>query len=500
VTEAAVVTARTKPKPEAARAARKKTTKAAKPDNPYRDFLLAKTQLGGEHGFKPVWMPDEAMLFQSYLMDWSVRRGRAGVFAGCGLGKSVIALTFAENVVRHANKPVLYLVPLAVAPQMVREGEKFGIDVVRSRDGKFPAGSRVVVTNYERLDKFSPSDFAGCVAGESGCLKDFNSKRKAEVTEFMRTLPYRLLETATPAPNDYIEFGTSSECLGELGRIEMLQRFFKSKNNTYTGNDSRGPAIARNNRHFRDHWFFKPHAERHFWRWVCSWARACEKPSDLGDYDDSPFRLPPLEVVEHEVKANRPAPGRLFDVPAETLAEQREEARRTLRERCEKVAELVKDATTSRPAAAWCNLNDEGDLLAEIIPGAEQIRGSDPDERKEELWDAFVKKQVRVIISKPRMGGWGLNLQVCSHLTYFPSHSFEAWHQVFHRFHRFGQKRRVRCDVVITEGQYGVRANLERKQQQCERAFAQLVSLMNDGLRLSRAAYGDEKVKLPSWL
>jgi hypothetical protein len=497
VTEAVVATAKAKPKSKAGRAARKKDTPAAKPADPYRDFLLAKTQLGGGHGFEPVWIPDQAMPFQAHLMDWSVRRGRAGVFAGCGLGKSVIALTVAENVVRHTNKPVLYLVPLAVAPQMVREGEKFGIDVVRSRDGKFPAGSRVVVANYERLDKFSPSDFAGCIAGESGCLKDFNSKRKAEVTEFMRTLPYRLLETATPAPNDYIEFGTSSECLGELGRIEMLNRFFKNKNNTI---DSRGPAVARRDRHFRDHWFFKPHAERHFWRWVCSWARACEKPSDLGDYDDSPFKLPPLEVVEHEVKANRPAPGRLFDVPAETLAEQREEARRTLRERCEKVAELVKDATTSRPAACWCNLNDEGDLLAEIIPGAEQIKGSDPDERKEELWDGFIRKQISAIISKPRMGGWGLNLQVCSHLTYFPSHSYEAWHQVVHRFHRFGQRRRVRCDVVITEGQYGVRANLERKREQCERAFAQLVSLMNDGLKLSRAAYGDEKVRLPPWL
>jgi hypothetical protein len=294
----------------------------------YRDFLATKSQTGGDHGFAPLWMPDILFDFQRALVEWSVRRGRAAIFADCGLGKSGMQLVWAENVVRHTNRPVLVLTPLAVGAQTVREAEKFGVAAVRSLDGKVPADARVVVANYERLAKFDAAAFAGVVCDESSILKDFNGKRRSEVTEFMRTLPYRLLCTATAAPNDYDELGTSAEALGELGYQDMIGRFFQKE----TAKDHLGWG--------RTKYKVKGHAVTGFWRWVCSWARAVRRPSDLG-FADGQFVLPELVTREHEVKATLPATGRLFDVPAFTLDEQRDEQRRTIGERCGKVAELV---------------------------------------------------------------------------------------------------------------------------------------------------------------
>ena len=325
----------------------------------YAAFIERKSQLGTDSGFAPVWMPDFLLDFQKPLVEWALRKGRGALLEGCGLGKTIQQLAWAENVVRKTNRPVLTLTPLAVAGQTVREGEKFGVECRRCPDGRIGTGARTLVTNYERLHLFDPADFAGVACDEAQILKNFDGRRKAEITEFMRRTPYRLLCTATPAPNDYVELGTSSEALGDLGRMDMLARFFKNDSNTlHLHGTKHGDFTA-------DRWRFKAHAETHFWRWVCSWARACRKPSDLG-FEDGPFRLPELVTRETVVKASRPAPGMLFEVAAETLEEQREEARRTLTERCEAAAALLSDSAD--PGIAWCQLNDEGDLLERIIP------------------------------------------------------------------------------------------------------------------------------------
>jgi hypothetical protein len=455
--------------------------------SPHRDFLSAKSQLPSGGGFAPLWMPEFLYPFQAHLLEWALLRGRAALWADCGLGKGPIALSWAENVVRHTNGRVLVMAPLAVSAQMVREGEKFGIEVIQSRDGKFPASARIITTNYELLHHFDPSDFVGAVGDESGILKHFDSVRKAQVTEFLRTLPYRLLCTATAAPNDYIEMGTHSEALGEMGYMDVLSRFFKNDQN------SNHP-----NRHWAGGaWRFRGHAEQEFWRWVCSWARAIRKPSDLGFSDDE-FTLPPLNQEEHLVPARFPPPGRLFDTLALTNSEQLEERKRTVPERCERAASLL--TGSSEPGIAWCHLNSEGDLLEKLIPGSVQVAGSDPDEKKEEAILAFIRGDVRVLVSKPSIFGWGLNLQHCAHLTFFPSHSFEAQYQAVRRCWRFGQTRPVQVDLVTSEGAGRVLDNLNRKARQADVMFDRLVEHMNDALHFQKTDPFRTPAKLPDWI
>lgn len=460
----------------------------------YAEFLHRKSQLGGEHGFAPIWMPDFLFDFQRALVEWSLRKGRSAIFADCGLGKSPMQLVWAQNVVRKTNKPVLIATPLAVSHQLVREADKFGIEAVRVQDGKARPG--INVTNYDRLDKFSPRDFSGMVCDESSILKNFDGQTRALVTEFLRTLPYRLLCTATAAPNDYIELGTSSEALGELGHMDMLGRFFKNDQNTIKArvylNGGADHAAARE----RNKWRFRGHAEQPFWRWVCSWARACRRPSDLG-FDDARFVLPPIEEHEHIVEARRQRDGFLFSLPAFGLREEREERRRTIEERCEKVAELTAGKDQS---LVWCHLNPEGDLLERLIPGAKQAKGSQSDEEKEESLLAFQSGELRVLVTKPKIGAWGLNFQRCAHTTFFPSHSYEQYYQGVRRLWRFGQDRRVRVDVVATEGERGIADNLKRKAEQADRMFSSLVTHMNNAAVVSRSTYSRKTTEAPNWM
>ena len=458
---------------------------SARPD--YESFLSSKAQYGRDSGFAPVWMPDFLFDFQKSLVEWSLRKGRGALFADCGLGKTPMQLVWAENVVRKTNGRVLILTPLAVTAQTVREAEKFGVDCRRS-SGEIEDGSHIVVTNYEKLHKFNPSDFSGVVCDESSAIKAFNGKRRAEVTEFLRTLPYRLLCTATAAPNDYIELGTSSEALGEMGQMDMLGRFFKNDlNNSSTGRQWGGAAK----------WRFKGHAETPFWRWVCSWARAMRKPSDFGFFDDG-FSLPPLIEREHIVETITAAPGMLFAMPAADLFEEREERRRTLKERCEMAAQLVAD--TKQPAVIWCHLNDEGDVLSKMVKDSRQVSGASADEEKEEVYEAFGNGELRVIVIKPRIGAWGLNWQHCAHVVTFASHSYEQYYQAVRRCWRFGQKRPVVVDLVATEGERGVKENMRRKSEAADRMFSALVSHMNEAMKLDVSSKYEKHVEVPSWL
>lgn len=463
--------------------------------NPYQAFLDAKLHYGDDSGFAPLWMPDFLFDFQRALVTWAVQRGRAALFADCGLGKTPMQLVWAENVIRHTNKPVLIVTPLAVSYQVLGEAEKFGIECTRVTTGTLPAGTRLAVTNYERLHLFDPTQFVGAVCDESSIIKNFNGTRRREVTEFLRRLPYRLLCTATAAPNDYVELGTSSEALGELGHMDMLSRFFKNDQNTtvtrgrsqYATTGGGGPQIR---------WRFKRHAEQPFWRWVCSWARAIRRPSDLG-FDDGAFVLPPLHEQAHVVEARTKRDGWLFDLPATNIREEREERRRTIRERCERIAELV---THADPALIWCHLNEEGDRLADLIPDAEQVAGSDPDDAKEERLLAFAQGKLRALVTKPKIGAWGLNLQRCNHVTFFPSHSYEQYYQGVRRCWRFGQTRPVTVDIVATDGERRIAANLHRKAEQADRMFSSLVEHMNAAQTIRRHRGATKRTEVPTWL
>lgn len=445
----------------------------------YSDFLDRKTQLGCDHGFEPSWMPDNLFPFQMSLVEWACRKGRAAIFADCGLGKTPMQLTWAENVVRKTDGRVLILTPLAVAFQTVKEGEKFGIEVKHRREG-LQNGDRIVVTNYERLHYFNPNDFDGVVCDESSILKNFDGETRKAITDFMRKRPYRLLCTATAAPNDYIELGTSSEALGVMERRHMLAQFF-----THDGGDTAT-------------WRLKGHArERLFWRWVCSWARACRKPSDLG-FEDNGFKLPSLTVRDHIVTAAKPRDGYLFDISAVGLDEQREDLRRTIDERCGMVAELCN--AHNQPAVCWCNLNAEADAIAGAVRGAVNVQGSDSDEEKEEAFAGFANGDIRVIVSKASIAGFGLNWQHCAHETFFPSHSYEQYYQCVRRCWRFGQKNPVTVDMVTTDGQQNVLRNMERKAEAASEMFAQLVALMRDELQIKKTTGYTKREEIPSWL
>lgn len=451
----------------------------------YFDFLDKKTHSSNDFGFAPEFMPDCLFDFQKYALDWGIRKGRGALFEDCGLGKTLQELVWAENVCRQTGGRVLILTPLAVAAQTVHEGEKFGIECARSHKGEL---FRITVTNYERLHMFNPSDWSGIVCDESSILKNFNGKYRQQITGFMRKIPYRLLASATPSPNDYPELGNSSEALGDMGFMDMIGKFFKNDQNNCKVGRHRGEVLKH---------IFKAHAEMPYWQWVGSWALAFRKPSDLG-FEDGAFKLPPLTVKEHMVEARHLADGMLFALPAVGMKEQREERRRSLTERCEEVARLVND--TGAPFINWCQLEDESKMLKKMIPDAVEVSGRDSDDAKEEKLNAFAKGQVRGLITKPSIGAWGLNFQHCNHMTGFPSHSHEQYYQYVRRCWRFGQKRPVFMDWVTTEGERRVIQNLAAKDEKANRMFANLVACMNTAKKIDRINYHTNELEIPSWL
>mgnify|MGYP000343605733 CR=1 FL=1 len=450
----------------------------------YEEFLAAKIHSSIEHGFAPGFVPEAAFGFQRALLEWACRIGRAAIFAECGMGKTLIELAWAQNVVEHTNRPVLVMAPLAVSAQTVREGEKFGIAVERSRDGSFTSRG-IVVTNYEKLHLFDASKFAGIVCDEASILKSFDGATRTAIIEFSRKLPYRLLATATPAPNDTIELGNASEALGHLGYTDMLSRFFTN------AEQSLSPiALACK-------WRLKPHATVSFWRWVCSWARAVRRPSDLG-FDDGPMVLPALHNRVTVVEASVPRPGQLFVESARDLREQRQDRRATINKRCEAVAQLSSDADSF---VAWCHLNDEGDLLENIVPGAIQVSGKDSDEEKEEKFEAFCSGQARVLVTKSKVAGLGMNWQHCNRMSFFPSHSYEQMYQSVRRCWRYGQKREVTVDIVTTNGEPLVLENLERKARAAEEMFDLLVKNMKDEYAITPGVRpASKRFESPAWL
>lgn len=469
----------------------------------YEEFLNRKAQEGSMEGFSPVIMPDFLFDFQKSLVEWAVRKGKAAIFADCGLGKTPMQLVWAENVTRKTGKRVLIVTPLAVAHQTCKEGEKFGIEAKRSSEGKNL--TPITVTNYERLHYFEPSDFSGIVCDESSILKHFGGSTQKHLTRFMSKMPYRLLCTATAAPNDYIELGTSSEALGFLGYSDMLSRFFNQLDSKkYRMNDVKASVKAHRGDYFAKlsyrvsqaigQWQLKPHAELPFWRWICSWARACRMPADLG-YPNDGFVLPDLIVRDHIVKAKTAPQGMLFVVPAFGLQEERDERRRTLEERVDMVVKLT---THDKPAVVWCHLNQEGDALSKAMDTI-QIKGGDSDEKKEEAYRAFGEGKLRTIVIKPKIGAWGLNWQHCNHVVTFASHSYEQYYQSVRRCWRFGQKKPVTVDIISTDGEVHVRDNMKRKSDAAAQMFENLVRQMNDALWINRETYTNQ-VEVPKWL
>lgn len=423
---------------------------------------------------------------QSDLVRWALRRGRAALFADTGLGKGPMAIEWARNVSRRGR--VLMLAPLAVGPQLAREAARFGVEAAYVRTD---TGAPIVITNYEMLHAFDPEAFTGVVLDESSILKAFDGKTRTRLIDAFREMPYKLACTATPAPNDFTELGNHSEFLGIKTRAEMLAEYF-----VHDGGSTQD-------------WHLKGHAVIPFWRWVATWGAVIRMPSDLG-YEDGAFKLPPIIMREHVV----PAPhdpretGQLFADDARTLSDQRATRRATIEPRAAKVAELV-DAH-AHCDIVWCELNDEQDAVAEMLGDkAVSIEGKTPDDEKERLLETWLHGDVKVLVSKAAIFGFGLNFQHCNHEIFAgPSNSYERTYQAIRRIWRFGQRHQCIVDMVRSDRDGAIVDNYRRKEADAARMaremsahVAEVVRAEVQGLRREFNPYQPAApMAVPSWL
>jgi len=459
----------------------------------YIDFLHSKIDVAPETGIDVPMESLNPLLFdwQRKIVRWALRKGRAALFEDCGLGKTIQQLEWARIVWEHCRSPVLIVAPLAVAEQTRREGQRFGYPVTVCRS-QADAAPGINICNYEMLGHFDPAAFGGVVLDESSILKNYAGKLRGEIIGMFRDTPYKLSCTATPSPNDYMELGNQAEFLGVMSRTEMLSTFFIHDG----GSTSK--------------WRLKGHAEERFWAWLASWAAVLTTPEDLG-YSGDGYRLPEKATTEHIVCAEGFLAGdelSLFPQEARTLSERRQARARTLEARCRRAAELV----AGEPEAQWliwCDLNSESQRLAELIPGAKEIRGSDSPEEKARWMEAFTLGKLRCLVTKPSIAGFGLNWQGCHNMIFVGlSDSFEMMYQAIRRCWRFGQKKTVNVHIITSEAEGAVRENIARKERQAQAMARNMAAYTREllkkdirGAAPDRQAYRPEReMVIPKWL
>lgn len=455
----------------------------------YHQFLAAKAIVDPPTGIaNPRDLPEALFDFQRACTEWALRRGRGALFAGTGLGKSLMELSWADAIHRETQGDVLHLAPLAVSAQLGREAGKFGLAarVVKAGRDCEPGTS---ITNYQKIDRFDLSRFAGVILDESSILKSTDGHYRTRLIEECARIPYRLAATATPAPNDFMELGNHAEFLGVMSYTDMLATFF-----VHDGGDTR-------------QWRLKGHAEDDFWRWMASWAVMLRKPSDLG-FEDGAYALPPLRQFEHHVEVETlPREGLFGFAPMAVTMKERLAARRdSVGARIAKAASLT---PADRPFVWWCNLNSESEGLTAAIPGAVEVRGSDLDDVKERKLVDFSEGRIRVLVTKPTIAGFGMNWQHCADTGFVGlSDSFEQVYQAVRRFWRFGQQKPVNVHFVVAETEGAVLVNQRRKEADAERMAAAMVRHMADfssravrGTARERPTYAPAKpMLLPDWI
>jgi len=451
----------------------------------YRKFIASRAPVAQKSGFDPHPINKFAKAHQIAVLNFALERGKSAAFLDTGLGKSFIELEFARKCAEETGKPSLILTPLAVAGQMVREGQKFNIDARQIRE-QDQVGAGVMVANYERLAKLDPSSFGAIILDESSIMKSYASKTRVMIQDAFADTPYKLAATATPSPNDHTELGNHAEFLGVMRQQEMLSKWFI--NDTATASQD---------------WRLKGHAVEDFWQFVASWARCATLPSDLGG-DDTGYVLPDVDRRIHTVEADRMeniAQGMLFRIPEMSATSFHEEKRLTIKQRCELAAEL---ASHDKPVTVWCETNEESTMLAKMIDGAIEVRGDlDPDEKERRLL-GFADGEYRVIVTKPKLAGFGVNWQHCAHAVFASiSFSYEQHYQAVRRSHRFGQSETVRNDIVIsdTEASIWEIINVKSKKhdemkRRMSQAMAQAQSTSTRRVKYERPL----ELAFPAWL
>jgi hypothetical protein len=452
----------------------------------YSEFIKNKQYKAIDSGFSAKTVNPILFDFQRDCVKWALKKGRACLFQDCGLGKTLQQLEWAKHVVRHTNKKVLIVAPLAVAAQTIREGKKIGVDVEYNRDGT--AKSPITITNYEMLHMFDASKFAGVVLDESSILKHFTSKTRNLIIDKFRDTPYKLACSATPAPNDLMELGNHSEFMGVMSRTEMLSMFF-----VHDGGETQK-------------WRLKGHAKEDFWKWLCSWSVMIRKPSDLG-YDDNGFTLPSLNYHNICVECGTPLEGQLFVDNVSTLRDRQQARKSSTNDRCKAAANMIN--ATDETWLVWCDRNDESAMLTKMIDGGVEIKGSDKREYKENTMMGFSDRKIKRLITKPSIAGHGMNWQHCNKVCFVGlSDSYEQFYQAVRRSWRFGQTKQVDCYIVTSDTEGSVLKNIQRKEAQSDSMSAGMIQHMQvyelenvRGTQRSVSHYlPQDNMVIPRWL
>lgn len=452
----------------------------------YQDFLAKKAFQHVEAGFEADLSPYPLFDYQLPIVKWALKRGKAAIFADTGLGKTIMQLSWADSVAKHTGCPVLVLAPLAVSSQTIEEGAKYGIHVEKLNHDQEVSGPTVYITNYEQLHKVSHEKFSGLALDESSILKGMDGRRRKEITEFGKTIPYKLSCTATPSPNDFMELGTQAEFLGIMSQVEMLAMFF-----IHDGSDTAK-------------WRLKGHGQKKFFEWLATWSVVIRSPDDLG-FDGSRHKLPELVYHEHVIET---APtDQLFVEPAMGLQDRNKARKESVLDRVQKAADIANEMEGS--VLVWCNLNDESDLLTKGIEGAIEVKGSDKPEHKEDALLGFAHNEVKCLVTKPKIAGFGMNWQNCNQMIFVGlSDSWEMYYQAIRRCWRFGQTKPVHVHVISADTEGAVVANIKRKDDQNQQLGREMVAHMKTMMEkeifaaaIEKAEYnGVVKFQLPNWL
>jgi DNA modification methylase len=426
----------------------------------YDDFVKNKRRSEVATGHAPGELNEHLFDFQHAIVSWAVRRGRAAIFADTGLGKTLMQLSWADEIVSHTGGVVVILAPLAVSEQTIEQGRTFGIEVNRIPHGESPSTQGIWITNYERIGALNFDDFHGIVLDESSILKSHNGKTRTAIIESCQAVPYRLSCTATPSPNDFDELGNQCEFLGVMTRTEMLA--------TYFINDAGDTGT----------WILKGWGQSRFWEWMGSWAVVLRSPSDLG-FDGSRYDLPKLQYHEHVVETDVVG-DELFSRPAMGLAERRKAQRDSIEARCKALADIV-NAEPDEPWLIWTHLNDEADLIESLLSDCINVQGSDSPEIKTKNMMAFTHGELRVLCSKPKICGYGMNWQHCARMAFVGlDDSFEKFYQAVRRCYRFGQKREVQVHIFTAENEGQILQNIKRKELLHHEMSANMIEHMKD--------------------
>lgn len=454
----------------------------------YQEFLARKAIVDQASGLVgDIFLPEVMFPFQRDITSWAARRGRAAIFAGTGLGKSLMELAWADAVHRETGKNILHLAPLAVSAQMAREADKFGI-VARQVRQQSDCLSGNNITNFQKLDHFDLSEFGGVILDESSILKNVDGHYRTRLIAECANIPFRLAATATPAPNDFMELGNHAEFLGVMSYTDMLATFF-----THDGGDTQK-------------WRLKGHAEQDFWRWMSSWAVMIRKPSDLG-YSNDGYDLPPLNQIHHVVDVGvEIEDGMLYATPASDMQGRIRARRDSVAERVAKAVEITPE---SGPFVWWCNLNAESELIAKSLKGAVELRGSDKDDDKERKLIDFSDGNIERLVTKASIAGFGMNWQHCCNTGMVGlNDSYEQVYQAIRRFWRFGQTKPVNAHFIAASSEGAVVANIKRKEADAERMGSAMAMHMADfstreirGIARTTPGYDPQiEMAIPNWI